>query len=200
MDFIGDGADSVTVDFVKDAVSMLEGLGSVIMPIEFPSIDSVIPLAMDLIMVEMAATHEKTYPSQANRYGEWIRDGIERGLKAKPIELGKGFIERQKFRGAVARMFTGIDMMVIPVFKKGTPTWNEVRQIVANDMNTLMKFTTPFNITGSPTVTLPCGYTDDNRPVAFQLVGPHGSEASLLKVAHAYQQVTDFHTRRPAGF
>jgi amidase len=75
-----------------------------------------------------------------------------------------------------------------------------VRQTVADDMNALMRFTSPFNATGTPTVTLPCGYTDDGRPVAFQLAGGNGSEALLLKVAHAYQQVTDFHTRRPPGF
>jgi len=63
-----------------------------------------------------------------------------------------------------------------------------------------MRFTSPFNATGVPTVTLPCGFTADGRPVAFQLVGKHESEATLLKIAHAYQQVTDWHTRRPPGY
>jgi len=45
-----------------------------------------------------------------------------------------------------------------------------------NDMNSFMRFTAPLNATGSPTVTMPCGYTADGRPVGFQLVGPHCSE------------------------
>ena len=52
---------------------------------------------------------------------------------------------------------------------------------------------------GTPTVTLPCGFTSDGRPIAFQLAGSPGSEATLLKVADAYQQATDWHTRRPPG-
>ena len=70
---------------------------------------------------------------------------------------------------------------------------------MAEDFNILGKFTTPFNATGTPTVTLPCGFTPDGRPIAFQLAGANGSEALLLRVAHAYQQVTDWHTRRPPG-
>lgn len=199
-DFISEDADPVTNGFVKDAVDTLTGIGAVTEEVTFPSLEIVLKYTMNLMMSEMAVAHEATYPSQANRYGEWIRDGMETGRSASSIDLGKGFIERQKFRGKMAKLFEDIDVLVVPVFKKGTPTWKEVRDTVASDMNTLMRFTTPFNVTGNPTVTLPCGYTSDNRPVAFQLVGAHGSEALLLKVAHAYQQVTDYHTRRPVGY
>ncbi|TGS85025.1 amidase [Mesorhizobium sp. M3A.F.Ca.ET.174.01.1.1] len=199
-DFISEDADPVTVGFVKDAVEVLTEIRAVPLPIKFPEIDTLLKYTMALCRVEMAAAHEATYPSQANRYGEWIRNGLEQGLTVTPIQLGKGFIERQKYRGKMRKLFEDIDLVVIPVFRKGTPTWKEVRDTMANDMNALMRFTSPFNATGNPTVTLPCGYTDDSRPVAFQLVGPHGSEAILLKVAHAYQQVTDYHTRRPAGY
>jgi amidase len=109
-------------------------------------------------------------------------------------------MERYKFRGAVTRMFDDVDVFVAPVFWKGTPTWTEVREAIAQDFNTVGKFTTPFNATGTPTVTLPCGFTADSRPVAFQLAGAHGSEALLLRVAHAYQQATDWLTRRPPGY
>ncbi|WP_395813986.1 amidase family protein [Devosia sp.] len=90
-------------------------------------------------------------------------------------------------------------MFVMPVYRLGTPTWAEMRAQVAVDFNNIGKFTSPFNATGTPTVTLPCGFTSDGRPIAFQLAGGPGTEATLLKVAHAYQQATDWHTRRPPG-
>ena len=199
-DYVATDADPVTVGFVKDAVEVLEELGAVTREVKFPSIDALLEHSMAMTMAEMAAHHEKTYPSQANRYGEWIRQGMEKGLNAKSIDIGKGIIERQKFRGAVVSFFNDIDALAIPVFQKGTPTWTEVRDLNANNINALMRFTSPFNATGVPTVTLPCGFTADGRPVAFQLVGKHESEATLLKIAHAYQQVTDWHTRRPPGY
>jgi len=198
-DYVSTDADPVTVGFVKEAVNVLKELGAVAREVKFPSVDALLEYSMAMTMAEMAAHHEKTYPSQANRYGEWIRQGMEKGLSAKSIDIGKGIIERQKFRGAVVSFFNGVDALVIPVFQKGTPTWTEVRDLNANNINALMRFTSPFNATGVPTVTLPCGFTADGRPVAFQLVGPHESEATLLKIAHAYQQVTDWHLQMPQG-
>jgi amidase len=197
-DFSGAEADPVTIGFIKDAVAVLVELGAIETPVAFPSVEPLLKYTMPLAMAEMAAHHEATYPSQKEKYGDWITRGMERGRTANPVDLGKGNIERQKFRGAVARLFDDIDLFVMPVFRTGTPTWEEVRAAVAEDFNIIGKFTSPFNATGTPTVTLPCGFTGDGRPVALQLAGPSGSEAKLLRVAHAYQQATDWHTQRPA--
>lgn len=198
-DYIGD-ADPVTLGLIRDAVAVLEGIGASRAEVKFPDVDALLSTSMAMSMAQMAVHHEKTYPSQANRYGEWIRKGMEAGLSAKSTDIGRGIIERQKFRGAVVSFFKDIDAMVIPVFQKGTPTWAEVRELVATNMTALSRFTSPFNATGVPTVTLPIGYTDDGRPVAMQLVGGHETEARLLRIAHAYQQVTDWHLRRPPGY
>ena len=199
-DYCASDADPLTIALIKDAVAVLADLGAIPREVAFPSVDALLRYTMPMTMAEMAAVHEGTYPSQAERYGQWITQGLEAGRSASGVELGKAIIERYKFRGAVARMFDDIEVFVMPVFRKGTPTWSEVRQAVAEDFNIIGKFTAPFNATGTPTVTLPCGFTDDGRPVAFQLAGPHGSDALLLRVAHAYQQATGWHTRRPPGF
>jgi amidase len=199
-EYVATDADPVTVGLLEDAVEVLTEIGAVPRTVKFPSVDALLQYAMPMTMAEMAVHHEKTYPSQADRYGTWIRNGLEQGGSTDPVTIGKGIIERYKFRGAVVSMFDEIDIFVMPVFGKGTPTWTEVRAAVAEDFNIIGKFTSPFNATGIPTVTLPCGYTDDGRPVAFQLAGIHGSEGLLLRVAHAYQQATDWHTRRPPGF
>ncbi|MDR3472917.1 MAG: amidase [Devosia sp.] len=199
-DFVDDGADPISIGMVKDAVEVLTDIGAKSRPVKFPETEALFETAMGLMMAETAFAHAQTYPSKANRYGEGLRSMIELGLKATPVEIGRSNIVRQQFRGGVLSMFDDIDIFVVPVFRTGTPTWSEMRAIVANDMPSFMRFTVPFNATGNPTVILPCGYTDDGRPVAFQLVGAHGSEAMLLRVAHAYQQVTDFHLRRPPGY
>jgi amidase len=52
-------------------------------------------------------------------------------------------------------------------------------------------------MSGSPTVTMPGGFSKLGLPIGFQLVGPHLSEDRLLAAAHAYQQATDWHLHRP---
>jgi len=199
-DYAGADTDPVTLGFVKHAVAVLTELGALPRPVAFPSPAALLAHSMPLIAAELAAVHEATYPTEADKYGTWIRGALDIGRSVTGPDLGKGIIERQKFRGAVLRLFDDVDVFVMPVFWKGTPTWTEVREAIAVDFNIIGKFTTPFNATGSPTVTLPCGFTSDGRPVAFQLAGAPGSEALLLRVAHAYQQATDWHTRRPPRY
>ena len=198
-DYAGAGVDPATREFVEKAAKVLIELGAQPREVKFPSIEEIAKHTMTLCMSECAAVHEATYPARAADYGVWIKQGIEHGRAATGVELAKGAIARSRFCGAVRRFFEDVDVFVTPVFGLGTPTWTEVRAQNAEDFNLIGRYTMPFNATGAPTVTLPCGFTPDGRPVAFQLIGPHGSEATLLRVAHAYQQATDWHTRRPPG-
>lgn len=58
-------------------------------------------------------------------------------------------------------------------------------------------FTFPFNMTGQPAVSVPCGFTDDGLPIGLQLVGPRHADARVLRAAHAYQQANPIHRRPP---
>ena len=60
-----------------------------------------------------------------------------------------------------------------------------------------MPFTAPMDFSGSPTVSLPCGLTDDGLPLSVQLVGRHGEEGTIMQAAYAYEQATEWHTKRP---
>ena len=60
-----------------------------------------------------------------------------------------------------------------------------------------LRYTAPFDMSGHPTLTLPGGVTSDGVPVGFQIVGRAFNEAGILAAGHAYQQVTDWHLKRP---
>ncbi|MFY8032469.1 MAG: amidase, partial [Devosia sp.] len=197
-DYIATDAEPQTVAALKDAIAVLESLGAVNLPVKFPSQDALLKYTMPLTIGELLAAHVATYPARADEYGPAIKE-MMKVADVTPTQTGQGNIERRKFRGAVVKLFSELDVFVMPVYRLGTPTWAEMRAQVAVDFNNIGKFTSPFNATGTPTVTLPCGFTSDGRPIAFQLAGGPGTEATLLKVAHAYQQATDWHTRRPPG-
>ena len=57
--------------------------------------------------------------------------------------------------------------------------------------------TTPINLAGVPALSIPCGFSN-GLPLGLQIIGNHFDEATIYKVAHAYEQATDFHTRTPA--
>jgi amidase len=191
------GADPETIRLINAAASVLGELGAELRPVKFPDPEPLFTYLLDLIMVELAVTHRETYPSRAEHYGPWVGSGIDRGLKAKPVDIGRGSIERDKFKGRFTRLFDAADVVLLPVFRDGTPTWSEATERSNTDMNGFMRFTAPLNAVGAPSLTLPCGFSGDRRPVGFQLIGPLCSEAMLLKAGHAYQQATGWHTLHP---
>lgn len=75
----------------------------------------------------------------------------------------------------------------VPATPIARPGWGALRS-----RNTL-----PFNLLGLPAMSVPCGFTGDGLPVGLQIVGKAFDEAGILRIAHAYEQATDWHTRRP---
>ena len=61
----------------------------------------------------------------------------------------------------------------------------------------LTKYTRVYNITGSPAISVPCGFGPDGLPVGLHLAGRNFDESTVLRAAYAYQQATDWHTQRP---
>ena len=95
-----------------------------------------------------------------------------------------------------ARAFQDVDALVTPVsptvaFPLGEKTSDPV-QMYLSDVCTL-----PPNIAGLPSISVPCGF-DQGLPVGLQIIGPHLSEETLLRVAYAYQQATDWHLATPS--
>ncbi len=61
----------------------------------------------------------------------------------------------------------------------------------------MIRCTGPFNATGLPAISLPCGFDADGLPVGLQLAGRPFDEALVLRAAHAYEQATDWHRGTP---
>jgi aspartyl-tRNA(Asn)/glutamyl-tRNA(Gln) amidotransferase subunit A len=110
------------------------------------------------------------------------------------------YIKAQKVRTLVARDFSRaferVDVVAMPVaptpaFALGERTDDPLAMYLSDI------FTIPVNLAGLPGLSLPCGF-DRGLPVGLQLVGKPFDEAALLRVGWAYQQVTDWHRRRPS--
>jgi amidase len=195
--YIESGTDAETLAATKEAVATLASLGATIVEISFPDTTQLFEWLLTMQLAEIALAHADTFPAQADRYGPWLKDGLEKGRAADPIAIARGSFARDAFRGRLSQTMEPLDALVMPVNSKGTPTWDEVRETVATDMNGFMRFTSPFNASGSPSVTAPCGVSGDGRPIGFQLVGKHCTEDRLLAIAHAFQMATDWHLRHP---
>ncbi len=196
---IAAGADTDMVRATEEAAAVLTRNGALLRDVRCPSPDAVVPDALALCGVEAAVAHEATYPSRAAEYGPVLTGLLETGRALDGLAVAKIWHRREAFRGQLNALFRDIDLLIMPAMNRAAPTLADVtgaRRTPAA-VEARIRFTAPFNMSGHPTLTLPGGKTADGLPVGFQIVARHMEEALVLRTGHAFQQVTDWHRRRP---
>jgi amidase len=196
----GDGADSQITAALGEVRRVLVGLGAKFKPVAFPSLrQAAVASGMAAMGAEVAAAHRDFFPARASEYGAMLAGMIAQGLKLSPTDMADAGRVRRNFCGQFDRLWADIDLLLVPTTPMTVPTMQDM-QVKVHDMGfmgELVRFTVPFDLTGSPTITLPCGFSADGLPLSFQLVGPHLSEDLLCRAGHAFQQATDWHRRHP---
>ena len=108
--------------------------------------------------------------------------------------------ELARIRRNFGRAFESVDAMVTPTTPVSPPT---IAEVISNSTKAVeftvinIRNTSPFDVYGVPTISIPCGFTAAGLPIGLQISGPHGAEATVLRIAHAYEQATEWHKRRP---
>jgi aspartyl-tRNA(Asn)/glutamyl-tRNA(Gln) amidotransferase subunit A len=104
-------------------------------------------------------------------------------------------------RRTVEKIFETVDAIVTPTTAVGPPLLSDVLKDVNTSLtltNPTIRNTSPFNVYGWPTISVPCGFTRAGLPIGLQISAPSEEDAVVLRLAHAYEQATGWHTRRPA--
>jgi len=196
-DYAFNGLHPEVLAVLRAAQDALVELGARLVPVTFPSIDDASTAWGHLCSVETAVAHAATYPSRAAEYGPGLGKFIEDGRAVATLDLGRAQITRGNFAGQVAAVFQDIDVLLVPVMANPTPGAAEWIEMVQGDISHLLRYTAEFNFIGLPTITMNGGFDQRGAPIGFQLVGQHLSEALLLRAGHAFQSITDWHTRHP---
>jgi amidase len=197
-DFATKDVDPAMANAFTAAIATLEALGAKVRPVTFPPHPAMEGFAM--MTSEIVVSHEETFPSRADDYGPRLRGMLESGQPITGAMVVKANLARLRFNGQLARLFADIDILAMPTLPWGAPTWEEI-EVMANDMQAmitgLMRYTVPFDLSGSPTLSVPCGVDGRGLPLSLQLVGRHLEESVICRAGHAFQGVTAFHTQHP---
>lgn len=191
-------ADTAAV--IDEVRKVLTDLGASVVELAMPSTTTAMYVDWTkLCSVETAIAHEASYPSRASEYGPVLADLIETGRRLGGIELMKIEHQRLVFKGALRKLFETVDLLLVPVHPYGNPSAAQLDAIfkTPNGIDDVLRYTAPFNMSGSPTITLPGSFSPGGMPIGFQLVGRHLDEPLLVRAGHAYQQVTGWHRRHP---
>ena len=218
-EYFVDGMDPGTRQAIDDAVAVLEGLGASVRPVSLPTTRYALACYYIIAPSECSANLAR-YDGVKYGYSyqdtDDMREAMEKTRKygfgpevTRRVMLGtyalsSGYYDayylkaqqaRTLIRRDFNRVFQEVDALVTPTspvtaFKIGEKIGNPV-QMYLIDVCTL-----PVNIAGLPGISVPCGFSE-GMPVGMQLIGPHFSEETLLRAAHAYEAATEWNTVRP---
>ncbi|WP_158218026.1 amidase [Marinibacterium profundimaris] len=182
---------------ITAATEVFADLGAEIVPVKVPSLAPATEAQLVICETECARFHAPAFAEAPGAFGAALSGAITRGLAYDSLTVAGAYIEQARFKGRLARLFEDIDALISPVTPLVGYRYDDFSSFLDNLMDSL-SFTAPFNLSGSPTVTFPCGISPTiGLPIGMQLIGPHLTEDVLLRAAHAYQQATDWHLKRP---
>jgi aspartyl-tRNA(Asn)/glutamyl-tRNA(Gln) amidotransferase subunit A len=221
--FFDEGLDADNADAVHAAIAEIEKLGATIKSISLPNVHLSVPTYYVVAPAEASSNlarydgirfgHRTDEPVSdliefymRNR-GEGFGAEVQRRILTGTYVLSAGYydayyLKAQKARQLISRdfaeAFVGVDLIAgpttpTPAFGIGQKTSDPVAMYL-NDI-----YTIGADLAGVPALSVPCGFAG-GLPVGLQLIGPHLSEARLLKVAHHFQRVTDWHAHTPPDF
>lgn len=197
--YVSSGVDAEVVEALEGAIAVFEDLGARIVDVAFPDYEDLVARWIMMCAVETAIAHAETYPDRAGEYGPELSQLIDEGRRTPGIDVAGGTHLRLAFSEALATLFRDIDCMLIPTMPVPIPTLEKMSEYGGDPsvLNGLLRFTAPFDFSGSPTITLPNGVDRRGLPLSMQLVAPHLREDTLIRAGHAYQTMTDWHRMMP---
>jgi len=148
---------------------------------------------------ETYAYHEEYVTHGSTRYMLPTRRALQSSANAKAADYVRGRWKMELLRRTVDDAFTDFDLVVLPTRRHTPRTINASikREETDKPRNPELENTGQFNIYGIPAVSVPCGFNHEGLPIGLMIAGPRFSEGKVLALARAYEQSTDWHTKRP---
>ncbi|QDF97338.1 Asp-tRNA(Asn)/Glu-tRNA(Gln) amidotransferase GatCAB subunit A [Azoarcus sp. DD4] len=149
--------------------------------------------------VQTAVAHARTYPARAAEYGPALARLIDVGRAADAMTYHRAQLDALDYTGRMDEALARIDLLLAPVQPFAAPTHERLAELAQSpELNQrLIQYTAPINVSGHPSLVLPCGLTAGGMPLGCQLIARKGGEATLLRAGAAVQAVTAWHRTHP---
>jgi amidase len=199
-EYATDGVDIELAQAVLAGVKAMEGLGAEIVKIKMPDVDSYLRAWRVLCQAEAVAAHSEHYPARKDEYGAWFRGWLDHGAEVSGADYARASYRRAECNGLIREVFREIDVLACPsTIGPPFPVTTETGYGPNHDRGPIefQRYTAPYNYSGAPTLSVPCGLNGEGLPLSLQFVGKHLAEPLLCRIGHTFEQATDWHDLHP---
>ena len=196
-----DGLAPELRDALEAAVRELQRLGAIVDEVTLAHTANVQAAAFAIVGSEALAYHAAFMRTQPQDYQRDVRERLFTGAFVSGAHYLRAQQIRALVRADVDEALARRDVLLAPTTPIGaTPLGERETSVEGTGVDVraaLLSLTRPFNLSGHPACSVPCGVTRDGFPLGMQIVGRPFDEITVLRVADAWQRATDWHTRRP---
>ena len=184
---------SDVIDVVDAALETLSERGAVLVELDIPDIDDAFA-AVETTFVEATAVHEQDLRERPQAFSDEVRGVLEESLGMKATEYAEAQHFRRGFTTRVEELMSECDVLAAPT---ATIAAAPIVDRPADYLQNAVKNATIFALTGQPSVSVPCGFTQGGLPVGLMITGRLFEDKKVLQFANAYEQATEWHKMVP---
>jgi aspartyl-tRNA(Asn)/glutamyl-tRNA(Gln) amidotransferase subunit A len=188
---------------VRDAVARLQSEGAQIVEVDIPMADRIMAVEFGLCMPEASAYHHRMLRERRDLYEEDVRTFLETGEMIPATDYIAALRLRTQMQAAWVRMFENLDAIIAPAVPapatrrdQAAMKWPDGTEEPVAPL--FIRLSAPANVTGRPSIAVPCGFSAGGLPTSLQVIGRPFQEARILRIARAYERTADWVDRAPA--
>ena len=190
-----EGSDSAVLDAVREAAQLFRSMGCKVEEVNVDWLREAALANKTMTQADGAAVHRDRLKEKPDWFGEDIRLRLEDGAKTTSTEYILARRTQAEVRKRCEHFFETYDLLILPTTPITAPPIEGLDAL--EQAARLTRFTAPFNLTGLPALSVPCGFTSNGLPIGLQIVSRAWADARVLNAGYAYEQSTDWHKRRP---
>jgi aspartyl-tRNA(Asn)/glutamyl-tRNA(Gln) amidotransferase subunit A len=190
--------DPIVLKRVDEAIEILKSLGARIEEVQVPTL-RLATIANAVIYYNEFWTAHKNAAAEILKSGAPQRRArIYLGLLTNSADYIQAQRIRSRCRAELAEVFQSVDCLALPNQAGPAPRVKDVGPIDTLFKHVEPEYHGPFNLTGVPTLSVPCGFSENNLPISLQIVGKPFDELTVLRAGYTYQQHMKWYEKRPS--
>jgi aspartyl-tRNA(Asn)/glutamyl-tRNA(Gln) amidotransferase subunit A len=197
-DYFFERVDRDVENAVRNAIRAFEKLGAFVSEQDYANLKGDAGTSRIIALSEAGVIHHQHVLERKSEIGEDVLAPLGIGLKTSLDDYVRARRIQIEKRREYIRFFRNVDILLTPTLPVEPPTREGLDPVKTNV--TLIGLTAPFNLTGLPAISLPCGFTSRGLPIGMQLVATHWNEQVLFRAANAFENATDWHKRKPSAW
>ena len=180
---------------VDAALNVMEDLGAHVEEVDVPMLEHAGAAQPVIMLSEAFAYHQNNLRDKPELFGEMVRARFRTG----GLFSGGDYVQAQRVRNVLKREFADVlrkvDIVASPTMSNPAPRFDAMDAMTTSRVPS---FTGPYNLTGMPAISVPCGFTSEGLPVGFQIAGEPFDEPTVFRAAYAYEQSARLFEQRPS--